>query len=86
MIKNYGTIGEVLSQGTHAKYESPMSNGKKVMGRVRVFLNVGQRSRSRSRDQNLRYCRKGLVIRKILAKYQSPMSNGKKVMGRVKVF
>ena len=42
--------------------------------------------RSRSRDQNLWYYQKGLVIRNTHAKYESPMFNGKKVMCRVKVF
>ena len=45
------------------------------------FLNVGQRSR----DQNLWYHRKGLVIRNTLAKYESPISEGKKVIGKPKV-
>ena len=57
-------------------YESPMSNGKKVMCRVNVFSNVGQMSRSRSHDQNLWYHQKGLVIRNTHVKYESSMSNG----------
>ena len=38
--------------------------------------NVGQKSRSRSRDQNFSNHRKGLVIKNKLAKYESPMFNG----------
>ena len=37
----------------YIEYESPVSYGKKVMCRVKVFSNVSQRSRSRSCDQNL---------------------------------
>ena len=50
------------------------------------FSKVGQRSRSRSHDQNLWFCRKGLVIRYTHAKYESPISYNKKVMANVKVF
>ena len=66
-------------RNTHAKYESPMSNGKKVICRV---PNVGHRSRSRSRAQKLWYLRKDLVIRNTHAKYESPFSNGKKVISK----
>ena len=52
-------------------YESPMSNDKKVMCRVNVFIWCHQR---------------GLVIKNTHAKYESPMSNGKKVMCKVEVF
>ena len=38
------------------------------------FPNVGQRSQSRSSDQNLWYHWKGLLIRNKLAKYESPIS------------
>ena len=47
---------------------------------------VGQRSRSRSCDQNLCYHQKGLVIKNPLVQYKNPMSNGKEIMCRVKVF
>ena len=70
----------------YIEYESPVSYGRKVMYRVKVFSNVGQRSRSRSCDQNLKFHRKVLVIRNTHAKYESPMTNGKKVIGRVKDF
>ena len=58
----------------------------KLCAELEFFSNVGQRSRSRSCDQNLWYHRKGLVIKNTPAQYKSPMSNGKKVMCRVKVF
>ena len=51
----------------------------------RNFPNVGQRSRSRSRAQNLWYHRKGVVIRNKNAKYESPTSKGKKVISKPKV-
>ena len=70
----------------YIEYESPVSYGRRVMCRVKVFSKVGQRSRSRSHDQNLWYHRKGLVIRNRHAKYESPMSNEKKVVCKVKVF
>ena len=38
-VKNYGTTWKVLSQGIHmCKYESPISSGKKVMAKVKVFV------------------------------------------------
>ena len=42
------------------------------------FPNVGQRSQSKSRAQNLWYHRKGVVIRNTNAKYERPTSEGKK--------
>ena len=40
MIKYYGTLWKVLSQGMHMKdiYERPVSSGLKVMAKVKVFL------------------------------------------------
>ena len=35
------------------KYESPTSSGKKAMAKVKVFLKVGQTSRSRSLGQKV---------------------------------
>ena len=56
------------------------------MANVKVFLKVGQRSRSRSQVQNLWYRWKGLVIRITHAKYERLISKDKKVMANVKVF
>ena len=56
----------------YIEYESPVSYGRKVMCRVKVFSNVGHGQ--------------GLVIKNTPAQYESAMSNGKKVMCRVKVF
>ena len=42
----------LVTRNTHVKYESPISYGSKVMIKVKVFQNVGQRSRSRSQGQN----------------------------------
>ena len=71
---------------THAKYENPISDNKKVIANVKVFSKVGQRSRSRSQVQNLWYRWKGLVIRITHAKYERLIAKGKKVMANVKVF
>ena len=45
------------------QYESPITCGKKVMAKVKVFSKVGQTSRSRSRGQKLWYHVEGLVTR-----------------------
>ena len=37
----------LITRNAHVKYESPTSNGLKVMGQVKLFNNVGQRSRLR---------------------------------------
>ena len=42
-----------MSPYTSIEYERPVSYGSTVMCRVKAFSNVGQRSRSRSCDQNL---------------------------------
>ena len=79
----------LVIRNTHAKYESPISKGKKVIGKQKVwqsFLNVGKRSRSRSHAQNLCFHRKGLIIRNPHAKYESPISKGKKVISKPKVW
>ena len=60
-----------------------MSNRKKVVCKV-SFRNVGQSSQSRSRDQNLCYHQKVLVITNTHAKYERPLSNSKEVMCRVR--
>ena len=59
---------------THAKYGIPISNGAKVMDKVKVVSQEGQRSRSRSHVKNSWYHRESLVIRKTHAKYERPIS------------
>ena len=71
---------------SNMKAPSLTGYGKKVMCKVGSFPNVDQRSRSRSRDQNLWYHQKGLVIRNTHVKYESPISYGKKVMCKVGSF
>ena len=66
------------------QYESPISSGKKVMAKFKVFQKVGQTSRSRG--QKLWYHVKGLVTRNTHVQYESSISSGKKVMAKVKVF
>ena len=56
------------------------------MAIVKVCSKVGQRSRSRSKDQNVWYRWKGLFIRITHAEYERLISKGKKVMANVKVF
>ena len=47
------------------KYESPTSSGQEAMAKVKVFLKVGQTSRSRSLDKKFWYPWKGLVTRNV---------------------
>ena len=68
------------------QYESPISSGKKVMAKVKVFSKVGQPSRSMSRGKKLWYHVKGCFTRNTHVQYESPISSGKKVMAKVKVF
>ena len=71
---------EPVTRNTHVKYESPISNGSKGVVKVKVFNNVGQRSRSRSQGQKVWYWWKGLVTRNTHVKYEIPFSYGSKVM------
>ena len=71
---------------TFLQYESPISFGKKVIAKVKVFSRVGQTSRARSRGQKLWYYVKGFVTRNTYVQYESPISSGKKVMAKVIVF
>ena len=74
---------------THAKYESPISKGKKVISKQKIwhtkFSKCRSRSRSRSSAQNLWCHRKGLVIRNTRAKYESPIPQGKKNISKLSV-
>ena len=56
------------------------------MAKVKVFLKVGQTSRSRSQGQTLRYHMKFLATRNTHVQYESSITSGKKVMAKVKVF
>ena len=56
------------------------------MAKVKVFLKVGQNSRSMSLGHKFRYPRKGLVTRIVHMKYESPNSSGSEAMAKVKVF
>ena len=68
------------------QYESLISSGLKVMAKAKVFLKVGQSSRSRSQGKKSWYHVKGLVIRNTHMKYESFIFNSLKVMAKVKVF
>ena len=76
----------LVTKNTHVQYESPITSGKKVMAKVKVFSKVGQTSRSMSRGQKLWYQVKGLVTRNTHVQYESHITSGKKVMSKVKVF
>ena len=67
------------------QYESPITCGKKVMTKVKVFQKT---SRYRSRGKKLWYHTKGLVTSNTHVQYESSISSGKIVtsMGKVKVF
>ena len=52
------------------------SNGSTIMTKVKVFRNVGQRSRSRSRGHQPRWHLKGLQYLSIYAKYEVPTIYG----------
>ena len=54
-------------RNTYAKYERPIPYSKKAMANIQKL--VEGHSRSRSHDENLWYCRKGLVIRNTRKKY-----------------
>ena len=58
------------------KCESPISSGEEAMAKVKVFLKVGQTSRSRSLGQKFWYPWKGLVTRNVHMKYECPTSCG----------
>ena len=66
------------------RYESPISHGSEVMIKVKVFLKVGQMSRSPC--QKLWIGVKGLVTRITQMRYGSPISHGSEVMIKVKIF
>ena len=68
------------------KYERPTSYGSLVKPKVKLFIKVGQTSRSKSTGQKLRYGVKGLVTRNTHVKYESPTSYGSLVMPKVKDF
>ena len=74
----------LITRNKHVKYESSTFHGSKVMAKVKVFRNVGQRSRSRS--QGHRPCHfEGFHKLNIHAKYEASISYGLKVMTKVKV-
>ena len=76
----------LVTRNTNELYESPISSALKIMANVKVFLKVGQTSRSRSQGQKLWYHVKGLVTRNTCVQYESPISSGLKFMAKVKVF
>ena len=62
----------LVIRNTHVKYDSPMSNGKKVMCKVEVFQMY---VKGHGQGHVIKITnRKGLFIRNTLAKYESPIS------------
>ena len=53
----------------HVQYESLISSGLKVIGKVRVFFKVGQSSRSRSQGKKLWKHAKGHITRNTNVQY-----------------
>ena len=49
----------LIIRNVHMKYESSTSHGSKVMAKVKIFRNVGQRSWSKSQCHQLRCHLKG---------------------------
>ena len=58
---------------------------RKIWPRLKFSI-VDQTSRSRSRDQKLRYHMKGLVTRNTHVQYESPIPSGRKLWPRLKFF
>ena len=73
-------------KNVHMKYESSTSNGSQDMAKVKVFRNVGQRSRSRSPVNRLRFHLKGFYQLSIHAKYEVLISHGSKVIAKHRYF
>ena len=68
------------------QYESPITSGKKVMAKVKVFQKLVKLQGQGHEVIKLWYHVKGLVTRNTHVQYESPISNSKKVMAKVKVF
>ena len=66
----------LITRNKHGKYESPASDRSLVMTKIKVFVKVGQTSRSWSLGQKLWYDVKGLNTRNTHVKYESPVSHG----------
>jgi hypothetical protein len=66
------------------KYQSPNTFGSKDIVQVKVFVTLGQRSRSQGKK--FWYRMKGLFMRYLYMKYQNPIPNGSKGIAQVKVF
>ena len=56
------------------------------MVKVKFFSKVGQKSRLRSKGQNVCYGQKGLATRNTYLYYESLISPGSKVIAKVKFF
>jgi hypothetical protein len=70
----------------YLKYQSPDTFGSKDIAQVKVFLELGQSSRSRSQSQKSWYQKKGLFIMLLHLKYQSSSTYESNDIAQVKVF
>ena len=73
----------LVTRYLRVKYESPTPYSSRDIAQVKVFLKVGQSSRSR--HQKPWYEMKGLVIRYLHVKYQSPTPYSSRDIAQVKV-
>jgi hypothetical protein len=70
----------------YLKYQSPNTFGSRDIAKVKVFLKLGQNSRSRTQGQKSWYPTKGLFIMHSYLKYQSPNAFSSRDIAQVKVF
>ena len=68
------------------QYEGSITSGLKIRGKVKVFLKVGQTSRSRSQCKNTWCHVKDLFTRNTHMQYESSTTSGLKDKAKVKVF
>ena len=68
------------------QYESPITCGKKVMAKVKVFQKYVKLQGQGPEVKKLRYQVKDLVPGNTHVNYHSPITCDKKVMAKVKVF
>ena len=66
------------------QYESPITSGKKVMAKVKVFQKWVKLQGQEVKNYGTKV--KDLVTRNTHVQYESPITSGKKVIAKVKVF
>ena len=66
-------IKGLVTRNTHVKYESPVSSGKKVMAKFKVFQ---KKVKLQGQGKKLQYHVKILVKRNTNVQYESPITSG----------